>query len=123
MKRVLTPLAVAAVLAVPALMIVGCDDATTSTAKADTVELCTGCGQVKGGETCCQPDAEKCAACDLAQGSPGCCKMPEGAEKVELCTACGQFAGTEKCCDPDAEKCSACNLAKASPGCCKIPAK
>ena len=46
MRRVWPPLAFAAVLAVPALLLVGCDD------------------------------AEKCASCDLAKGSPGCCKLP-----------------------------------------------
>jgi len=39
-----------------------------------TVDLCVGCGQVKGGDLCCKEGAEKCATCDLAKGSPGCCK-------------------------------------------------
>ena len=122
MKRFLIPLFVVAVLASGALLMVGCEKSPPA-AKAATVQLCTDCGQVKGSETCCQPDAEKCASCGLAKGSPGCCKIPEDAEEVKLCTACGQFAGSDACCDPDAKKCAACGLAKGSPGCCKLPAK
>ena len=121
MKRILVPLLIAAVLAAGALITVGCEK-SPSAAKAATVDLCTDCGQVKGSEACCDPDAEKCASCDLAKGSPGCCKIPEGTENVQLCTGCGQFAGSDECCDPGAEKCASCGLAKGSPGCCKLPA-
>ena len=48
-------------------------------AKAAVAEkaLCSACGQVKGSESCCKPDAEKCGKCGLDKGSPGCCKLPK----------------------------------------------
>ena len=111
------------VLALGLLAIPGCSSDEPDTAEGSTVALCTGCGQVKGGDVCCKADAEKCEKCDLAKGSPGCCNIPEGAEKVELCTKCGQLAGGDVCCKADAEKCEKCDLAKGSPGCCKLPAE
>ena len=75
MIRLLVPLLVVAVSAVMVLIMVGCEKSPPA-AKAETVDLCTDCGQIKGSEACCQPDAEKCAGCDLAKGSPGCCKLP-----------------------------------------------
>ncbi len=90
-------------------------------AVAATVELCTHCGQIEGGELCCQPNQPKCAICGLVKGSPGCCNIPKGTEKAEICTKCGQIKGTELCCQPNQTTCPKCGLVKGSPGCCKIP--
>lgn len=46
-------------------------------AAAASVQLCTACGQIKGSDVCCKPDAAKCPGCGLAKGSPGCCKLPK----------------------------------------------
>lgn len=82
--------------------------------------LCGKCGQVKGSDSCCKPDAKKCDSCNLAKGSPACCKGIDFTKgTVELCAKCGQVKGTDKCCDPGAKKCDGCNLAKGSPACCK----
>ena len=100
----------------------GCKKSGEGTAMAaETVELCTACGQIKGGDLCCKPGQDKCADCGLVKGSPGCCAIPEGAEKAAICTKCGQIAGTELCCKPGQTKCSMCGLVEGSPGCCKIP--
>jgi len=100
----------------------GCKKSGQGTAKAaETVELCTACGQIKGSNLCCQPGQTKCDACGLVKGSPGCCNIPEGTEKAAICTKCGQIAGTELCCKAGQTKCDACGLVKGSPGCCKIP--
>ena len=53
-------------------------DGTDNTVKAPAdVDLCLKCGQVKGSDVCCKPDAVKCDKCGLAKGSPGCCKLPK----------------------------------------------
>ena len=98
-KKHLLILSVASVLVV-FLTIQGCKKsdgpgAKSGAAYAASVDLCTHCGQIKGGELCCKPDQPKCDACGLAKGSPGCCNIPEGAEKVALCTMCGQIKGSE----------------------------
>ncbi len=104
------------------LYVGGCSkDSPTGSAKAATTELCVKCGQIKGSETCCKPDAAKCDKCSLAKGAPGCCVIPKDAKKIELCNKCGQIAGGAKCCAPNAAKCASCGLAKGAPGCCKLP--
>ena len=60
----------------------GCKKSDNAGAKSDaayaaSVELCTGCGQIKGGEMCCKLDQVKCESCGLVKGSPGCCKLPK----------------------------------------------
>ncbi|MHC4489138.1 MAG: hypothetical protein ACYSW7_08195 [Planctomycetota bacterium] len=104
----------------------GCKKRETAGSKAGTamaasVELCTGCGQIKGNELCCKPGQATCTGCGLAKGSPGCCNIPEGAETAAICTGCGQIKGSELCCKPNQLTCLACGLVKGSPGCCKIP--
>lgn len=101
----------------------GCKDSNTAQAQADTVALCTACGQIKGGEECCAPDAPACEGCGLAKGAPGCCKIEKGVESAAICTKCGQISGTDVCCKPDQATCDKCGLVKASPGCCKLPPK
>ena len=91
-----------------------------ATAGAATVPLCTKCGQVAGGPTCCQPDAEKCGGCELDKGSPGCCNIPKDTKEAAVCTKCGHIAGSNECCAGDHEKCAACGLDKGSAGCCKL---
>jgi len=89
----------------------------TSTASVDKV-LCTGCGQVKGSDECCNPDAAKCTKCELAKGSPGCCKISaaDKAEKtVTLCGKCNQIKGGDSCCKGDTKCCSNAGSDK----CCK----
>jgi ABC-type nickel/cobalt efflux system permease component RcnA len=86
--------------------------------KKDGPKICGKCGEIKGGEKCCKPGAEKCG-CGLNHGSPGCCKIKKGKD-VALCTHCGEIKGGEKCCKADAKKCPKCNLNAGSPGCCKI---
>ncbi len=56
-----------------------CEPTTTSSAKMDklasqNLELCGDCGEVKGSDKCCVPEAEKCEKCGLNKGAPGCCK-------------------------------------------------
>jgi hypothetical protein len=80
--------------------------------------LCGKCGEIKGTDKCCDPNAQKCE-CGLIHGSPGCCKIEKG-DDVKLCTHCGQIKGTDNCCAKDAKSCSSCGLHKGSPGCCKI---
>lgn len=57
----------------------GCQSSTGTTAAPEVspgaVGLCTGCGQVKGSELCCQPGQATCSKCGLVKGSPGCCKI------------------------------------------------
>lgn len=101
------------------LYVNGCKE--SGKAKAATVELCTECGQIKGGDVCCKPDQAKCAGCGLAKGSPGCCNIPKGATSASLCAKCGQLTGSDECCKPDQPTCPTCGLVKGSPGCCKIP--
>jgi len=117
-------IALAIVLAFGLVSITGCEktddgEVTVNEAPA-SVDLCVKCGQVKGSESCCKPDAVKCDKCGLAKGSPGCCAIPKDAESASLCKKCGQLTGSETCCKPDAEKCPKCELAKGSPGWCKI---
>jgi hypothetical protein len=116
------------VLLLVALLAWGCGGSTDRSvvpepvgvaAEGGGVFLCGNCGQIKGSDDCCRPDAESCSVCSLAKGSPGCCKIEKGTD-VKLCTKCGQVGGSEVCCAKDAEKCPKCNLAKGSPGCCKI---
>lgn len=86
--------------------------------------ICGKCGEIKGSDKCCKPDATRCDACGLTKGSPGCCKdlKPKpGETDVYLCPKCGEVLGSEKCCDPDAARCDKCGLAKGSPGCCNLP--
>ncbi len=118
------------VLAVALLGVVlyanGCKKRETAGSKAGTavaasVELCTDCGQIKGGELCCKPNQTTCTSCGLVKGSPGCCNIPEGAETAAICTGCGQIKGSELCCKPNQPTCPKCGLVKGSPGCCKIP--
>lgn len=98
------------------MLVMGCSKPPdpTPTAKA----LCGGCGQIKGSDVCCKPEAPKCGECELAQGSPGCCKITKGTDAA-LCGGCGQIKGTDVCCKADAAKCAECNKATGSPGCCK----
>ncbi len=44
-----------------------------------TEKLC-GCGEVKGSENCCNPDAAKCGSCGKIKGSPGCCAHDDAHE-------------------------------------------
>ena len=123
-KCVMIVLAVALLGAV--LYTNGCKKRETAGSKAGTamaasVELCTGCGQIKGSELCCKPGQATCAGCGLVKGSPGCCNIPEGSETAAICTGCGQIKGSELCCKPDQLTCPTCGLVKGSPGCCKIP--
>ncbi len=111
------PAMVVVVLVGALLFVNGCK----KTEAKGSVELCTKCGQVKGGELCCKPDQARCIICGLVEGSPGCCNIPEGAETAAVCTACGQMAGSDVCCQPGQDKCPKCGLVKGSPGCCKIP--
>ena len=41
--------------------------------KCEMTALCPKCGQTKGSDACCKPDAAKCGKCGMAKGSPGCC--------------------------------------------------
>lgn len=45
--------------------------------KVETAALCQACGQIKGSDLCCKPDAVKCDKCGMAKGSPGCCALPK----------------------------------------------
>jgi hypothetical protein len=100
--------------------LVGCESTDKSAAKdgGNTIALCSGCGQVKGGDACCK-GGPTCPKCELAKGSPGCCLYHKGDKAVSLCAKCGYVAGSDKCCAPGNEKC-ACGMAHGSPGCCKI---
>jgi len=96
--------------------------ATTQVKKSATIEICTGCGEIKGSPKCCAPDAVKCGDCGLNKGSIGCCKdlKPAAGEKsVKLCRACGEVYGSADCCNPHAAKCEKCGRNKGAPGCCK----
>jgi len=124
-KKHLMILASVAVLVV-FLGVNGCKKSDNAGAKsgaayAASIELCTGCGQIKGSEMCCKPDQTMCDGCGLVKGSPGCCKIPKDAETAAICTGCGQIKGSELCCKPDQVKCESCGLVKGSPGCCKLP--
>lgn len=111
-----------------ALALTGCEKGGTeqvegqATEVANTqIQLCSHCGQIQGGEKCCQPGATKCSSCSLVKGSPACCKQLDFSQgPVILCDSCGQVKGSDACCAKDAPKCEKCNLAKGSPGCCKI---
>ncbi|MHC4424299.1 MAG: hypothetical protein ACYSWR_06490 [Planctomycetota bacterium] len=115
-------IAMAVVLAGVALCVNGCKK-SGPTAQAAGVELCTGCGQIKGGDLCCKPNQPKCRGCGLVKGSPGCCKIPKGAQAAAICTKCGQIKGSDLCCKPNQVTCAKCGLVKGSPGCCKLPTK
>jgi len=67
------------VVAVAFMIINGCKKSDNEVKKAtsDSIQLCLGCGQIKGGALCCQPNQAKCAGCGLAKDSPGCCKIPK----------------------------------------------
>lgn len=121
-KRYLMIVAVVAV-AVAFMGINGCKKSGSEAKKAagDSIQLCLGCGQIKGSALCCQPNQPKCPSCGLVKGSPGCCKIPKDAKTAAICTKCGQIKGSELCCKPNQPKCPSCGLAKGSPGCCKIP--
>ena len=123
---------VAATLALTAVMLTGCETADSTTNEPATtqaamvspgaLDLCRGCGQIKGTDTCCQPGQVTCNGCGLAKGSPGCCRIDRAStEPVALCTGCGHIKGTEMCCQPGQARCS-CGMVKGSAGCCKIPA-
>ena len=108
-----------------ACLTTGCkkqDPAGQATVSADTqgqMILCAKCGQLKGSDKCCQPDAEKCPVCGLAKGSPACCKGIDFSKgDVKLCPQCGEIAGSPKCCVQAVEKCSHCGMNKGAPGCC-----
>lgn len=115
-----------------ALALTGCEKAETgqgvdgvkeqATKVADAkTQLCSKCGQIKGTEKCCLPDAPKCEKCGLAKGAPACCRHLDFTQgPVTLCNGCGQVKGSDLCCVKDAPKCEKCNLAKGSPGCCKM---
>ena len=47
--------------------------------KAEAVNLCVKCGEIKGAAKCCNAEAKKCSSCKLIKGSPGCCKIEKGA--------------------------------------------
>jgi len=72
--------------------------ANGETAEKAPVLLCSGCGEIKGTDKCCNKDAEKCGKCGLIKGSPGCCKITKGGKPVALCAKCGEIKGTDKCC-------------------------
>jgi hypothetical protein len=112
----------ATALAAVLLCVDGCKKSGRAEA-AKTVELCTHCGQIKGGDLCCKPGQATCASCGLVKGSPGCCNIPKGAKTAAICAKCGQIKGAELCCKPNQPKCTKCSLVKGSPGCCKIPKK
>ena len=38
--------------------------------KASVVDVCPGCGEIKGSAKCCKPDAKKCG-CGMNKGSVG----------------------------------------------------
>ena len=121
-KRYLIIVAVVAV-AVAFMGINGCKKSGVEAKKniGDSIQLCLGCGQIKGSTLCCQPNQPKCPSCGLVKGSPGCCKISKNTTSAAICTKCGQMKGTELCCKPNQPKCSSCGLVKGSPGCCKIP--
>ncbi len=110
------------ILCFTVLLLAGCQAAQMSSEVAPgAVGVCTSCGQIKGTDVCCNPDAPMCSKCDLAKGSPGCCRIEKGStEPISICTKCGQFKGTDACCQPGAAACTGCGLAKGSPGCCKL---
>ena len=89
---------------------------------ASVVDVCAGCGEIKGSANCCKPDAKKCG-CGMNKGSIGCCKHlkpAKGEKTIKICTACGEVKASDKCCKTDAVKCKSCGLNKKSPGCCKL---
>ena len=110
--------------ALTALLCVGCQTSETSTdniVSPGAVSICTNCGDVKGSDTCCAPDAVTCGGCGLHKGSIGCCQIEKGStETVMVCTSCGYFKGSDECCQDGGATCAGCGLKKGSPGCCKI---
>jgi len=85
--------------------------------------VCPKCGEIKGSEKCCAPDAKKCGVCKLNKGSPACCKglkPAKGEKDIILCGKCGEVKGTDKCCRADAPKCAKCGPNKGAPACCKL---
>jgi hypothetical protein len=102
-----------------------CCGAKKAVKAANTVTVCTGCGEIKGSGKCCKKNIAKCSKCNLHKGSIGCCKhlkAAKGEKAVKLCAKCGEQKGTEKCCKKDAKKCG-CGMIKGSPACCKLPKK
>lgn len=80
MKSVTWTLLLALAVTAMAAMTIGCtcqkQTCSASAAKcAKAPALCGSCGQIKGTDACCDPDAVKCANCGLDKGSPGCCKI------------------------------------------------
>ena len=116
-------------LALISVLQVGCSSTEKATSQPDMAQvspgelaLCTGCGQFKGTDVCCQADAAECSGCGLAKGSPGCCRIEKGStESVAVCLSCGHIKGDAMCCKPDQMRCEGCGLVKGSAGCCKIP--
>ena len=43
--------------------------------------MCAGCGEIKGGDKCCQPDAAKCDKCGLNKGSIGLLQGPQASRR------------------------------------------
>ena len=82
MKKFLASFALLALVAVVSL---GCSKATppvATTAPAEVTKvnyapasLCGKCGEIKGTEACCAEGADVCSKCNLHKGAPGCCKM------------------------------------------------
>ena len=126
-KSVYRLAALAACLAfVTVVAMSGCStEDASSTAQAEVspgaISLCTGCGQIKGGDSCCAEGATMCA-CGMVKGSPLCCQgiEPGSTDPVALCASCGHIKGTDMCCQPDQVRCDSCKLVKGSAGCCKI---
>jgi hypothetical protein len=112
-KRIVLPMLL---LMLAGMFVVGCEKDSDTTVKDKL--LCGGCGQIKGTDTCCKPDAVKCEKCGLDKGSPGCCKITKGKD-IALCGKCGLVKGSDLCCKADAIMCDKCGKPKGSPGCCK----
>jgi len=73
MKKSLWLLAVIAAVAVGSLSTYAqCCPGCSKDKKAAQTATCQKCGELKGSDKCCKPDATKCAKCGLDAGSPGC---------------------------------------------------
>jgi hypothetical protein len=112
-KRIVLPILL---LMLAGMFVVGCKKDSDTTVKGKF--LCGGCGQIKGTDACCKPDAVKCEKCGLDKGSPGCCKITKGKD-IALCGKCGLVKGSDLCCKADALMCAKCGKPKGSPLCCK----
>jgi hypothetical protein len=73
MKKSLWLLAVIAAVAVGSVSAYA-DACCGKSKKGDATQAatCAKCGEIKGADKCCKPDAVKCAKCGLDAGSPGC---------------------------------------------------